>query len=235
MVAVVSSIGIPLMPTNIKRARKLLRVGSAVIYKHFPMFTIQLLDRETGETQPIEYCCDTGYAHVGISATSQKHEYVGAQYDLLTDELERHRDRRQYRRTRRSRKRYRKPRFHNRGSSRKEGWLAPSIRNKLEQHVWLINKYKEVLPITEAIFEIGQFDTQLLKAIEMGRPAPEGTDYQRGERYCVATLREAVFTRDSHTCVLRARDKRTRCPPRPPYRFLERRPYGQAGKPRHCL
>ena len=30
---------------------------------------------------------------------------------------------------------------------------------------------------------------------------PEGTDYQHGERYGIATLREAVFTRDGHACV----------------------------------
>lgn len=47
---------------------------------------------------------------------------------------------------------------------------------------------------------MGQFDTQLLKAIEKGEKPPEGTDYQHGECYGIATLREAVFTRDNYTC-----------------------------------
>ena len=201
MVAVVGNTGIPLMPTDIRRARKLIKSGRARIYKHFPMFTIQLLDRETGETQPIEYCCTTGYEHVGISACSQKHEYVSAQYDLLTDETGRRRDRRKYRRMRRSRKRHRKPRFDNRRSSKKEGWLAPSIRNRMERQTDLFQSYQSVLPVTSAYFQMGQFDTQLLKALEAGDPVPEGADYQQGERYRIATLREAVFTRDKHTCV----------------------------------
>ncbi len=201
MVAVVGSTGIPLMPTNIKRARKLLKAGRAVIYRHSPVFTIRLLDREPGETQPIEYCCNTGYLHVGVSAASQKHEYAGAEYHLLEDEPERHRARRQYRRTRRSRKRYRKPRFDNRRASKKEGWLAPSIKNKMERQIWLFEKYKEVFPITDAVFEMGQFDIQALKAVSEGKPLPRGTDYQHGGRYGIATLREAVFTRDGHACV----------------------------------
>lgn len=47
---------------------------------------------------------------------------------------------------------------------------------------------------------MGNFDTQVLKAREEGRPLPQRLDYQHGERYGVATLREAVFTRDGYTC-----------------------------------
>ena len=54
MVAVISSSGIPLMPTNEYRARRLLKSGRAEIRKYRP-FTIRLLDREDGATQKIEY------------------------------------------------------------------------------------------------------------------------------------------------------------------------------------
>lgn len=202
-VFVISSTGIPLMPTYPCRARRLLRSGKAVIHRHDP-FTIRLTERESGDVQPVEYKCDTGYQHIGISICSEKHEYVNEQRDLLTDETERHNDRRKYRRNRRGRKRYRKPRFDNRkkkaGMSGK--WFAPSIDNKLEQHVMLYRRYLEVLPITDAVFEMGNFDTQLLKAIEEGCPLPQGEDYQHGERYGIETLREAVFTRDGHRCVV---------------------------------
>ena len=48
---------------------------------------------------------------------------------------------------------------------------------------------------------MGQFDTQVLIAMEEGKPLPQGTDYQHGEQYGYATLREAVFSRDNYTCV----------------------------------
>ena len=39
----------------------------------------------------------------------------------------------------------------------------------------------------------------LVKAIEEGKVTPEGADYQKGPRYNLATLREAVFYRDNYT------------------------------------
>lgn len=64
MVAVLSKTGVRLMPTTRFRARKLLKGGRAVIEKYLP-FTIRLLDREDGDVQEIEFCCDTGYIHNG--------------------------------------------------------------------------------------------------------------------------------------------------------------------------
>ena len=100
-VAVLSRTGRKLMPTNAYRARKLLKSGRAGIECYKPMFTIRLADREEGDVQPVEYACDTGYQHVGVSVKSEKHEYVHNQYDMLKDETERHNDCRKYRRARR--------------------------------------------------------------------------------------------------------------------------------------
>ena len=119
-VAVLSSTGRMLMPTSNYRARKLLKSHRAVIECYRPIFTIRLTSRKEGETQPIEYSCDTGYQHVGVSIKSEKHEFAHAQYDMLSNEAERHNDRRKYHRTRRNRKRYRKPRFDNRPKKNKE-------------------------------------------------------------------------------------------------------------------
>lgn len=202
-VFVLSKTGIPLMPTREYRARRLLKRNKAIIEKYDP-FTIRLTERSEGDIQPVEYKCDTGYQHIGISICSDRHEYVNEQRDLLPDETERRNDQRKYRRTRRNRKRYRKPRFDNRAKRpRTSGkWFAPSIDNKLDQHIKLYERYLSVLPVTEAVFEMGNFDAQLLKAIENGDPVPQGTDYQHGERYMTATLREAVFSRDGHQCIL---------------------------------
>lgn len=196
-VAVISNKGIRLMPTSNYRARKLLTNGKAVIYKHNP-FTIQLVTRSDGEKQPIECAIDTGYYHVGNSIKTKKHEIAAIEIRTLSDEKQRRDDRRMYRRQRRSRLRYRKARFNNR--RRKENWLAPSIEHRMEQNIAVLNKSIQVIPITDITMEMGQFDTQILKAIEEGRPLPQGVDYQRGERYGMNTLREAVFTRDGYTC-----------------------------------
>ena len=200
-VAVLSTSGKKLMPTNSYRARKLLKSKRAVIYKHRPIFTIKLVDRIDGYTQTIEYKCDTGYQNIGISICSDTKEFVNEQRDLLKDETERHNNRRKYRRTRRNRLRYRKARWNNRKGMISKDGFAPSIRNKRDVHIRLYEKYYKVFPITKVVFEMGQFDTQVLKAVEAGLPVPEGMDYQQGEQYGYATLREAVFARDNYTCI----------------------------------
>ena len=189
------------MPTNSYRARRLLKSKRAVIYRYRPVFTIKLVDRTNGYTQPIEYKCDTGYQNIGISICSDTKEFVNEQRDLLKDEVKRHSDSRKYRRTRRNRLRYRKARWNNRKGMISKDGFAPSIRNKRDVHIHLYEEYYKVFPITKAVFEMGQFDTQVLKAVEVGLPILDGTDYQRGEQYGYATLREAVFARDSYTCI----------------------------------
>ena len=197
-VAVLSSTGSKLMPTSNYRARKLLKSRRATIECYRPIFTIRLTDREEGSTQPIEYACDTGYQHVGVSIKSEKHEFVHAQFDMLSDETERHNDCRKYRRTRRNRLRYRKKRFNNRSKKNKD--MAPSLRHRKENQINLFESFCKVMPITSATFEMGKFDTQLLQAIADGKPLPEGKDYQRGSKYLYQTEREAVFGRDHYTC-----------------------------------
>ena len=197
-VCVLSNSGERLMPTfRLGKVRRLLKDGKAKIVKHHP-FTIQLLYDSKTNTQPIEICEDVGYNYIGISVKSESHEYVSAQYDTLQDEKEHHDDCRKYRRTRRNRLRYRKPRFDNR--KRSEGWLAPSLKHKKELNVNVVKMYCAVMPITHATVEVGSFDTMLVKAIQEGKAIPEGADYQKGPRYNLATLREAVFYRDNYTC-----------------------------------
>lgn len=201
-ICVIANDGTKLMPTtNVKKVRKLLRSGRAVIYKHEP-FTIKLTYESTKGTQPIEFKEDAGYQNIGVSACSAKHEYISEERVLLKDEVERHESCYKYRRTRRNRLRYRKPRFNNRKATKQPGWLAPSIENKKNQHVRLLEIYSEVMPITSVVIEVAQFDTQVLKAVEEGLPIPEGTDYQHGERYGYDTLREAVFARDGYSCII---------------------------------
>lgn len=200
-VAVISKTGQRLMPTSERHAARLLKSGKAVIEQYRPIFTIRLTKRKRGKTQPIEYASDTGYQHVGVSIKSEKHEFAHAQYDMLSDEKERHDDCRKYRKTRRNRLRYRKPRFRNRRSKIAKGEeLAPSLQHRVDNQTRLFDSFCKVMPITSATFEMGQFDTQLLRAIADGSPLPKGKDYQRGSKYLYQTERAAVFGRDHYTC-----------------------------------
>ena len=52
-----------------------------------------------------------------------------------------------------------------------------------------------VLPITETVIEVAQFDTQLLK-----NPDIQGVEYQRGEQMGFWNTRDYVLARDNHAC-----------------------------------
>ena len=196
---VIAKDGTRLMPTfNIKKVRNLLKTKKAIIYCYEP-FTIQLCYDSTKNTQPIEFTEDTGYANIGLSLKSAKHEYVNEEYVLPTMEVENHKTCSKLRRTRRNRLRYKAKRFDNRKIPKK--WLAPSLRHKKELHIQIFKKYLKVVPITTVYLEVGQFDTQILTAIESGNKLPQGIEYQHGETYGYDTLREAVFSRDNYKCI----------------------------------
>ena len=198
-VFVIGKNGELLMPTTrFGKVRHMLADGRAVICRRNP-FTIRLTEETTVYTQPMEVCVDTGYIHIGVSVKSIAREYISAQFDLLPDEKERRDNKRKYRRARRNRLRHREPRFDNRRVP--DGWLAPSIRNKINRHVDIIRSIVEVAPITSITLEVAEFDTQLLQALEEGKPVPEGVDYQHGPLYKEKTLRNAAFARDKHTCI----------------------------------
>lgn len=194
--------GNPLMPTyNIKKVRKQLKAGKVKIFCHEP-FTVQLLyelpKQEVPYVQEVEFCIDTGDKTFGVSVKSEKHEFVHEEYSHLPDEKNRRDDRRKYRSSRRNHLRYRKPGFDK--DTKKEGWIAPSLENKKQNHINIYQKYKKVCPIVDNYPEVGRFDTQALEAQQAGNPLPKGKDYQQGPRYGVDTLREAVFQKDHHTC-----------------------------------
>ena len=151
---VIAKSGTKLMPTSRVRARKLLRAGRAVIVNYMP-FAIQLTyDLSKPAVQEIEVCVDTGSEHIGISVKSEKHEYVHLQADNLSNEKERHEDQISYRRTRRNRKRYRKAHFDNRRIP--EGWLAPTVMHKKDNHLQLLKKVVSFFPVTRIVTEVGQ-------------------------------------------------------------------------------
>ena len=109
----------------------------------------------TGETkQVITVGIDAGYSIVGFSAITEKQELISGELELRKDVSKNLTQRRQYRQTRRNRLWYRKPRFNNRVSSKKQGWFAPSIEHKLDAHKKVITKLENLLPVTKVIIEV---------------------------------------------------------------------------------
>ena len=201
MVYVLNKNGEPLMPTTrYGRVRRLLRKGLAVVVDYRP-FTIQLTYDTPNGVQEVSLGVDAGTKHVGLSATTKKKVLFEAELLLRSDIVEKLSTRREFRRTRRNRKtRYRKSRFLNRTGSKKPGWIAPSVRQKVDCHIYWISKMRNFLPIGKITVETAQFDTQLLKAQEQGLPLPQGTDYQKGEQLGFWNVREYVLFRDGHKC-----------------------------------
>ena len=194
MVYVISKNGQPLMPTeNHAKVRILLKTKKAKVIKRCP-FTIQLAYDGTNYTQDVALGVDAGSKHIGLSATTKDKVLFESNVELRNDIVNLLSTRRQNRRSRRNRKtRYRKPRFNNRKC--KDGWLAPSVQNKVNTHLAVIRKAHEILPIAKIIVEVASFDIQKIK-----KPAISGTEYQQGERLDFWNVREYVLFRDGHTC-----------------------------------
>ena len=201
MVYVLNREGKPLMPTTrYGRVRRLLRKGHAIVVDYRP-FTIQLTYDTPNGVQEVSLGVDAGTKHVGFSATTKKKVLFEAELLLRSDIVVKLATRREFRRTRRNRKtRYRKARFLNRTNSKKPGWLAPSVRQKVDCHIYWISNICKFLPIKKITVETAQFNTQLLKAQEQGLPLPRGTDYQKGDQLGFSNVRAYVLCRDGHKC-----------------------------------
>ena len=194
MVYVLNIEGKPLMPCKEAKARKLLKENKAKIYKKEP-FTIQLLFICENQTQDITLGVDAGSKHIGLSATTKEKELYAADIELRNDIVDLLSTRRQNRRTRRNRLRYRKPRFNNRVHSKKNGWLAPSVKQKIQTHFKVVEDIHKLLPITKIVVETASFDIQKIK-----NPEIHNEEYQQGEQLGFWNVREYVLFRDNHTC-----------------------------------
>lgn len=195
MVYVINKQGQALMPTErFGKVRRLLKNSLAHVVCRIP-FTIQLDYDTTDYTQPVSLGVDAGSKHIGISATTSEKELYAADVELRNDIVDKLSTRRELRRTRRSRLRYRKARFNNRVSSKRKGWLAPSVENKIQTHLTVVEKIHKFLPITNIVVEIASFDIQ-----KINNPIISGSEYQQGEQLDFFNVREYVLFRDNHTC-----------------------------------
>jgi hypothetical protein len=195
VVYVLNKHGEPLMPCSPRKTRLLLKEQKAKVIKKEP-FTIQLIYGSYGYKQDITLGVDAGSKTIGLSATTETQELYSAEVILRNDIVGLLSIRRQNRRTRRNRKtRYRQARFLNRTRTKKDGWLAPSIQNKIQTHISIIEKIHKILPISNINVEVASFDIQKIK-----NPEISGEQYQQGDQLDFWNVREYVLFRDGHRC-----------------------------------
>lgn len=194
MVYVLSINNKALMPTSNAKARILLKQKKAIV-KNLKPFTIQLNYETTKYTQTITLGIDSGYNNIGFSVITDKKELIVGEVKLLQGMKERLLEKARYRKIRRSRLRYRKPRWNNRTKSKPQGWLAPSLKHKLDSHIKFIDSLYNILPITKTIVEIANFDIQKMKDDTIS-----GVQYQQGNMLGFWNLREYILHRDGHKC-----------------------------------
>lgn len=193
LVYVLNKHGKPLMPCRAAKARILLKQKKAKVVRR-EAFTIQLLYGSSGYRQKVTLGIDAGSKHIGVSASTKKKELYAADVELRTDITDLLATRREMRRNRRGRKtRYRKARFSNR--RKPKGWLAPSVLNRINAHISVVNIACRILPVTTIIVETASFDIQ-----KINNPDIKGVEYQQGEQLGFWNVREYVLFRDDHTC-----------------------------------
>ena len=194
-VCVLDQNGIPLMPTKrLGKVYRLLKNQKAHIVNYEP-FTIQLdYEPKTHIIQPMTLGVDSGAIHSGYSLANEHREYYSAEViarDNISKNLS---DRRMYRQTRRSRKtRYRKPRFNNR-KNKGNGWIPPSLEQKVTVQVNEIKHLHKYFPIENIIIEVAEFDIQKIK-----NPDISGNEYQQGTLYGY-NIRNYLLEKYHHKC-----------------------------------
>ena len=204
----------PLAPCHPARARELLREGRAVVHKRVP-FTIRLRDRVGGDVQPIRVLFDPGSQETGIAVVREVAPATEAPVlneagddvsgptrvvlykielqhrgDAVHARMENRRCHRKHRRGRNSR--YREERYDNR--RRAEGWLAPSLRTRVDTCGTWLDRLRNLVPVTSVGMELVKFDTQLMQD-----PNVSGIDYQRGT-LAGTEMRAYVLAKWSHAC-----------------------------------
>lgn len=201
MVYVISKDGKPLMPCSSVIARLLLRQGKAKVKRREP-FTIKLIYETTDYTQNLTLGVDTGSGTIGTAVSKDNGDIVYmSEVAVRNDITDKMTQRARYRRNRRSRKtRYRKPRFLNRGNSKRNDRFSPTMQSKFHSHVKEIEYIKSILPITAMVFETGQFDMHLLKNPSLADPKIRHWGYQKGTNYGFENTKAMVLNRDNYTC-----------------------------------
>jgi len=188
---------VPLMPCHPARARKLLKMNKAKVFRRYP-FVIILTNETTTELEPIEIKLDPGSRTTGIALVGKFQngrvalfginlEHRGLQIKKSLD------SRRGVRKGRRNRHcRYRPARFKNRYTPK--GWLPPSLMSRVDNVETWTRRLASYCPITSVSVETVRFDMQL-----MANPEISGIEYQQGT-LAGYELREYLLEKWNRTC-----------------------------------
>lgn len=194
-VYVLNKEGNPLMPCKPAIARLLLKGGKAKCVRRTP-FTIKLFVDTTDYTQEVVAGLDTGSKTIGCAVIANGKVVYQSEVQIRQDVSKKMEQRRMYRRNRRGRKtRYRKARWQNRASMRKEGRLAPSIKSKVDSHLREKKFVESVLPVTIFKVETASFDIHKISNPDVGK-----WEYQKGQQKNFYNVKAYVLHRDGYQC-----------------------------------
>jgi 5-methylcytosine-specific restriction endonuclease McrA len=168
-----------LMPCHPARARQLLKMGKAAVFRRFP-FTIILKEVVGEANQDISLKIDCGARTTGLTLVGNFQQgqtciwaaELNHRSFFIRDALLKRRNSRRFRRYRKLR--YRAIRFKNR--KRPDGWLAPSLLSRLQNIITWTKRLLKLVPINKLAMELVRFDTQALQ-----NPEIKGVEYQQGE------------------------------------------------------
>ena len=191
-----------LAPTKENKAWFLIRKKRATLVSKYPM-VIQL-----NKEIPDEEICkdevrcgtDDGGKHVGVALVQKcqtKNKVLFKGTIEQRDDVKHLMDvRRGYRKYHRYHKRYRQARFNNRSSSKRKGRVAPSILQKRQATIRVINQLNKWINITNYWLEDVAID---IRALTDGYQS-YGWQYQKSNRLD-ENIRKAVILRDGCKCM----------------------------------
>ena len=194
--------GKQLAPTKEQKAWFLIRKKRATLVSKYPM-VIQLNKEIPNDeicTDEIRCGIDDGGLHVGVAIvqkcqTKNKVLFKGV-IEQRNDVKHLMEVRRGYRRYHRYHKRYRQARFNNRSSSKRKRRIAPSILQKRQATLRVVNQLNKWINITNYWLEDVSID---IRALTDGYKS-YGWQYQKSNRLD-GNIRKAVILRDGCKCM----------------------------------
>lgn len=193
--------GRKLSPTKVNKGWYLIRKQRATLVSKYPMVIQIKKEVKDDEEDKSEFVVgvDDGSKNVGVAIiqkckTKNKVVFKGT--------IEQRQDvkhlmdvRRGYRGYHRQHKRYRKARFNNRSSSKRKSRIAPSIKQKKDAILRVINRINKWCKIDKIILEDVQID---IRALQDGKLYK--WQYQKSNRLD-ENLRKATIIRDGNKCM----------------------------------
>ena len=193
--------GRKLSPTKTNKGWYLIRKQRAELVSKYPMVIRLKKEVPDDEQDDSHFVCgiDDGSLHVGIAIVQQcktKNKPVFKGVIEQRQDVKHLMDvRRGYRRYKRNEKRYRPVRFDNRSNSKRNNRIAPSIKQKKDAILRVINQLNKWIDISEYYIEDVAID---IRALTEGYKLYKW-QYQKTNRLD-ENLRKAALIRDSFTC-----------------------------------